>query len=457
MSDHGSRRIQMRLVIPQTLATFVGVLLMMKGLSGHWGTALIAAVWTALITAVSAMLASRNLMERIRVLAKNVRGAARQSTAPAHVAGEDELETAGLTFNELSAHWAQRNTDLSVVANTLSAVLDGMAEGVWVTDADGTIVRHNRALKELLHSPELVGERPLSLLRSTELNDAVARACRGESSLLEIAVEGGRQRRLEVQVMPLGRGLKGSAAVFHDVTELRRLEKVRKDLVANVSHELRTPITAIRGYAETLRSGALKDPDHASRMVEIIHRQSERLSVLVSDLEKLSRLDSGDSRLAREPFSLDDAIERGLDAIRPRLEEKKLTLELITPERLQPLGDVSAFDHVLLNLLDNAVKYTPPGGRITVTTGSDNARYFVSVKDTGIGMEEKHLSRIFERFYRVDKGRSRDTGGTGLGLSIVKHLMGAMGGEVRVASRANEGSEFTIFLPSKGHGQAATG
>ncbi len=241
------------------------------------------------------------------------------------------------------------------------------------------------------------------------------------------------------------------------MTELRRLEKVRKDLVANVSHELRTPITAIRGYAETLRSGALKDPEHAPRMVEIIHRQSERLSVLVSDLAALSRLDAGDQRLAHEPFSLNEAIDRGLETIRPRIEEKRITLELVAPEALLPVGDPSAFDHVLLNLLDNAVKYTPPEGRITVTAGRDGTRYFVSVKDTGIGIAEKHLSRIFERFYRVDKGRSRDTGGTGLGLSIVKHLIGAMGGEVRVASRANEGSEFTIFLPSKGHDQASTG
>jgi two-component system phosphate regulon sensor histidine kinase PhoR len=346
-----------------------------------------------------------------------------------------------------------------VEKNTLTAVLDGMAEGIWVTDSAGTIVRHNHALTQLLPSTrEIPGQTPLSLIRSSELNDAVVRACRsGESSRLEVVVEGPRPRILAIQVMPVGFGLPGSAAVFHDLTELRRLEQVRKDFVANISHELRTPITAIRGYAETLLSGALSDAEHAPRMLEIIHRQSERLSLLVNDLLELSRLESGDFKLKRQPLLLGESVVRALDAVRPKAEQKNIPLELRFPDDLVVDADPQAIEHVLINLLDNAVKYTPANGSIVVTGGRDGSRCVLTVKDTGVGIAPKHLSRIFERFYRVDPGRSRDTGGTGLGLSIVKHLMGAMGGEVKVSSRAGEGSEFTIFLPASAPGLAATG
>jgi two-component system phosphate regulon sensor histidine kinase PhoR len=252
---------------------------------------------------------------------------------------------------------------------------------------------------------------------------------------------------LSVRVTPLGRDLPGSAAVFHDVTELRRLENVRKDFVANVSHELRTPITAVRGYAETLQSGALRDPNVAPKMVEIIHRQSERLSELVEDLLELSRLESREVKLTFSSVSLAVAASRAAEAVKPKAVGKAIHLELHVPPELAARGDERAVEQVLLNLLDNAVKYTPAGGRVDVHGGLEDGRCVVRVKDTGLGIEPRHLSRIFERFYRVDKGRSREMGGTGLGLSIVKHLMGAMEGEVKVESQPNVGSVFAIFLP----------
>jgi two-component system phosphate regulon sensor histidine kinase PhoR len=251
--------------------------------------------------------------------------------------------------------------------------------------------------------------------------------------------------------------LPGSAAVFHDITELRHLEKVRKDFVANVSHELRTPITAIRGYAETLQGGALNDPVMAPKMVEIIHRQSERLSELVEDLLELSRLESREVRLTLTEVPLAEAAARAADTVRPKAEGKSQRVSLHVPAELRALGDPRAVEQVLLNLLDNAVKYTPAGGRVDVYGACEEDRCVVRVKDTGLGIEPRHLSRIFERFYRVDKGRSRDMGGTGLGLSIVKHLLQAMEGEVKVESQPNEGSTFTIFLPRAAPPKAATG
>jgi two-component system, OmpR family, phosphate regulon sensor histidine kinase PhoR len=331
----------------------------------------------------------------------------------------------------------------------LRAVVDGMSEGLWITDPDGRVIQHNNALKEMLYAgTELVGRTPLQLLRSQELAQAVARACRdGVTTRLEVTVEGVRPRVLSVQVSPLGRDLLGSAGVFQDVTELQRLEKVRKDFVANVSHELRTPITAIRGYAETLKAGALNDASNAPKMVDIIHRQSERLSELVEDLLELSRIDAKQIQLQKVPVNLEKAAQRTAETIKPKAEAKSIAVEIAVPPGLQAEGDQRAIEQVLVNLLDNAVKYTGPGGRVVVTGKQRGADVDIVVKDTGAGIDARHLPRIFERFYRVDKGRSRELGGTGLGLSIVKNLVNLMQGEVWVESRPGEGSTFFVELP----------
>ena len=339
---------------------------------------------------------------------------------------------------------------LSRDVQTLRAVMDGMVDGVWLTDADGTVVRHNDALKEMLYAgQELVGKRPLFLVRNPALNDAVEKACRsGERSQLDLTLEGVRPRELSVSVFPLGGELKGSVAVFRDVTDLRRLEKVRQEFVANVSHELRTPITAILGYAETLRAGALKDEAHAPQMVEVIHRQSERLSALVNDLLDLSRLDANELSLAIRPLPLAPIVQRAAEAVGPRAAAKRIAVSVQLAPDLTADADERAIEQVLLNLLDNAVKYTPESGSVSVGGTLEGDRARLSVRDTGLGIEAKHLPRVFERFYRVDRGRSREMGGTGLGLSIVKHLVSAMHGEVQVTSQPGVGSEFSVLLPS---------
>jgi two-component system phosphate regulon sensor histidine kinase PhoR len=331
----------------------------------------------------------------------------------------------------------------------LRAVIDGMAEGVWITDEAGVVAQHNDALKALLFTAgDLVGRRPSELLHSAELQAAVERACQGaESARLELTLESLRPRMLDVRVSPLGGHLGGSAAVFFDVTELRRLEKIRKDFVGNVSHELRTPITAIRGYAETLQSGAIRDPKAAPAMVDIILRQALRLSELVEDLLELSRLESKEFRVTRNPIVLGKAVRRATEAVRPRAEARGTALAVKVPRRLVVLADSRGLEQVLLNLIENAVKYIPPGGSVGVSARAVGPSVEIAVRDNGPGIEDKHLPRLFERFYRVDKGRSRDMGGTGLGLSIVKHLVTAMGGEVRVESTLGEGSTFFVTLP----------
>jgi len=347
-----------------------------------------------------------------------------------------EVQTAAITAREN----ARKLT-------VLRAVIDGMAEGVWITSPDGTVIEHNDALKEFLYTgQEIVGHRPRDLVQSAELQAATMKAClENAPSRLELTVEGVRPCVLSVHVSPL-RDLGGSSAVFFDVTELRRLEKVRKDFVANVSHELRTPITAIRGYAETLQSGAIADPVAAPKMVDIIHRQSERLSELVEDLLELSRLESRQIQLAETPVELAEAITRALEAVRPKAQPRGTTFHVQVPPGIFVLGDQRAVEQIILNLVDNAVKYSPPYGRVELSAATDDGQVTLRVKDNGGGIEAKHVSRIFERFYRVDKGRSREMGGTGLGLSIVKHLATAMKGDVRCESTPGQGSSFFLKL-----------
>ena len=332
---------------------------------------------------------------------------------------------------------------------TLVSAIEAIDQGIWITDAEGVVLRHNEALRSILGTDqELVGQRPLFLLRRTELHDAVLRACReGVASKVEVSMDAPRSKTLEVYVAPLAGASGGSAAVFRDVTERKRLERVRQDFVANVSHELRTPIAAILGYAETLRSGALSDSRHAPQMVEIIHRQSERLGELVSDLLELSRLDAGERPLSAASVSLEMVARQAIEAMEPLAAGKRVSIQLRIPPDLTARADRKALEQVLLNLLDNAIKYTPEGGTVELSGERVGDRAHLSVRDTGLGIEARHLPRLFERFYRVDRGRSREMGGTGLGLSIVRHLVHGMEGEVRVASQLGVGSTFTVVLP----------
>ena len=332
---------------------------------------------------------------------------------------------------------------------TLVSAIEAIDQGIWITDAEGVVLRHNEALRNILGTDqELVGQRPLFLLRRTELHDAVLRACReGVASKVEVSMDAPRSKTLEVYVAPLAGASGGSAAVFRDVTERKRLERVRQDFVANVSHELRTPIAAILGYAETLRSGALSDSRHAPQMVEIIHRQSERLGELVSDLLELSRLDAGERPLSAASVSLEMVARQAIEAMEPLAAGKRVSIQLRIPPDLTARADRKALEQVLLNLLDNAIKYTPEGGTVELSGERVGDRAHLSVRDTGLGIEARHLPRLFERFYRVDRGRSREMGGTGLGLSIVRHLVHGMEGEVRVASQLGVGSTFTVVLP----------
>ncbi len=248
----------------------------------------------------------------------------------------------------------------------------------------------------------------------------------------------------------LGEG--GILTVFVDVTDLRRLESLRRDFVANVSHELRTPVTAVRSAAETLHVSALRDPNPevAARFVGIIERNAERLQALIEDLLELSKLEAKEFKLRKDPVELPVVAGIVIGLFRERAQKKGIALRVDLPSGLPVVHtDQRALEQVLSNLVENAVKYCPTGASITLSAAADDRSARIRVTDTGPGIPAKHLPRLFERFYRVDAGRSRELGGTGLGLSIVKHLVEAMGGTVTVDSQVGRGSKFEVTLPRR--------
>jgi two-component system phosphate regulon sensor histidine kinase PhoR len=236
--------------------------------------------------------------------------------------------------------------------------------------------------------------------------------------------------------------------VLHDVTELRRLERVRQDFVANVSHEFKTPLTAIQGFAETLLAGALDDPNNNRRFLEIIRDHATRLARLTDDLLKLARIEVGKLEVEFSPLGLTELIEGCAEVTLLKANRKQITLDIRTTPGLSPVrGDASLLREVLQNLLDNAIQYTPPGGRIQVSAAAGAREAVITVADTGIGIPLADQERIFERFYRVDAARSREAGGTGLGLSIAKHIVEAHGGRLWVESAVGHGSKFSFSIP----------
>jgi two-component system phosphate regulon sensor histidine kinase PhoR len=325
----------------------------------------------------------------------------------------------------------------------LAAILEGLADGVIAVDARADVSLMNHAALEILGLSEAPVARPIyTLLRSPELQDLIA-SPGGRTSELDLPE---RNRRVLVRATPMTGG--GYILVMSDVTEVRRLETVRRDFVANVSHELRTPVSIISANTETLLDGALDDPAHARPLLEAAHRNAERLSRIITDLLDLSRLEAGRYQIRREAVPAAVVASRAIDAVERTARERGTAITVEVPPALTVEADDKALEQVLVNYLENAVKYTPPGGKVHVLARPLGARVRIEVRDDGPGIEAGYRQRVFERFYRIDPGRSREMGGTGLGLSIVKHMAEAMGGSVGVEPVDPHGSTFWIELPA---------
>ena len=394
-------------------------------------------------------------------------------TVRARVARDQDIGQLGAAFDQLAGSLSRSVGELRSERDLVSRILDGMQEGVLLLDKDGKVALMNPALREmLLLRSDLVGQPLLEVVRHAELKELLDRArttrvtCSGE-----VELGGLKPRRLLVRgtaftqrtSMPPSqsplrtRGLArdeaantgGMLAVFFDVTDIRRLESLRRDFVANVSHELRTPVTAILSAAETMEIAMAKDPEGAKRFLAIVERNAARLQRLIEDLLDLSRIESRELRLRPERFGFEPFATHLLGMFRERGDKRRITLKLEALKGIEVDADRRALEQVLTNLVDNAVKYCPEGCTVTLRAeraeGTTGVR--LRVEDDGTGIEEKHLVRLFERFYRVDAGRSREMGGTGLGLSIVKHLVEAMGGTIEVASTVGKGTTFEVKLP----------
>ena len=367
------------------------------------------------------------------------------------IEGHDELAELGHALDRLAGSLATTLGQLRAERDLQGRILEAMQEGVVVVDRDGRIALVNPALRSmLLVGADAVGKLLIETVRHAQLEEllAAAREEPSEASRLEIELPGLKPRRLLVHAAPLSGDDEGLLFVLVDVTELRRLESLRRDFVANASHELRTPIAAVRSATETLRTGALHNPDVAARFVDIIERNAQRLQSLLEDMLELSKLESNEFKLKRERVELGSVVPIVLALFRERAEKKAVRLAAELSRAAGAVeGDARALEHVLSNLVDNAVKYCPAGTRVLVSASQQGDRVNLIVSDTGPGIAAEHLSRVFERFYRVDAGRSRELGGTGLGLSIVKHMVEAMRGKVWVESEVGRGSTFTVSLP----------
>ncbi len=392
-------------------------------------------------------------------------------TVRARIDREQDVGQLGAAFDQLAGSLSTTVGELRSERDLVSRILDGMQEGVLLLDKDGKVALMNPSLREmLLLRADVLGQPLLEVVRHAELKELLDRArttrktCSGEVELgglkpRRLLVRGtsfsqlGSSRDGSRQELGPSENAGGLLAVFFDVTDIRRLESLRRDFVANVSHELRTPVTAILSAAETLEMALAKDPESAKRFLGIIERNAARLQRLIEDLLDLSRIESRELRLRPERFSFDPFAAHLLGMFRERADKRKIALRLESTRGLEVDGDRRALEQVLTNLVDNAVKYCPEGSTVVLRAEpADGALPGVRlrVEDDGGGIAEKHFPRLFERFYRVDAGRSREMGGTGLGLSIVKHLVEAMGGTIRVASAVGKGTTFEVRLPDAG-------
>ena len=374
----------------------------------------------------------------------------------------DELGVLEQNLNDMSARLRGSFVDLRDESERVRGILRAMVEGVVVVSAAGEVVLINARAEHifgLATGPDYRGRHLIEMSRDPELQQLLRSLPawnKAEPAGGEIALAEPDRRFLSVSVSPIRDDLGRPAAfvmVFHDITELKKLETMRRDFVANVSHELRTPLTAIRGYAETLLTGALEDRERARQFLSVIDRHSERLSRLIDDLLTLSDLELGKTALKKEPLHLETLVDEVIEVLREKARRGRVELVSDIPRELPlVLGDADRLQQVLINLTDNAIKYSGNGGvvRIVARNATDGAASMVevSVADDGIGIPTADLPRLTERFYRVDKARSRELGGTGLGLAIVKHIVQAHGGRLDIKSTLNVGTTVRFSVPS---------
>jgi len=420
-------------------------------------------LWTSLAAALVALVLaygfSRSLARRINRLRNfaEAAGVTERVGTPVSLGVDDELGMLAQSLDGMAARLGGLVGRANLESAQREAILASMVEGVLAVDEKLRITFSNQSFAEVVGAEAPIPDgKPLQeVVRNPALTNLLGEVLsRGEplERRLMLVVSGREERTFEVQAAPLaslpGPSGRGAIAVLYDITHLERLERVRKDFVANVSHELRTPLTAIRGYAETLLEGGLDDPENRQRFTEIIKTHAIRLGNITSDLLTLSDLESGRPGPPPEHISVQALVDSSLRGVASAARLGGIRLVRGQVEDADVLGNRTHLEQVLVNLLDNGVKFNRPSGEVRIDTRcGPNGQVTITVEDTGIGIPSEHLPRIFERFYRVDKARSREAGGTGLGLSIVKHIVERMNGAVTAESELGVGSKFIVTLP----------
>ncbi|MHB1418919.1 MAG: two-component system histidine kinase PnpS [Bacillota bacterium] len=366
-----------------------------------------------------------------------------------------ELRQIARYMTDMALHFRDNLKEITLEQQKQNAILSSMSDGVIAVDQVGRLLLINKAAEKILEvdGSEVIGRYILEVVRNHEVDAGVRQVlASGEPVTKELKLSSLVPEIFILHIAPIPGDARvaGAVMVIRDVTELRRLERIRSEFVANVSHELRTPLTSIKGFVETLLDGALEDEQASRRFLRIVSMETNRLQRLVDDLLFLAQLESSDPHL--DPYHEDTSLAAVVDKVRailgPLAQERSVALEINIPAGLpSPQIGPDLLGQVLINLIENAVKYTAEGGKVTITAESLGAAIKVAVSDTGIGIPEESLSRIFERFFRVDKARSRKMGGTGLGLAIVKHVVEAHGGALNVESEVGKGSTFTFTIP----------
>jgi two-component system phosphate regulon sensor histidine kinase PhoR len=413
-----------------------------------WGASLL----ILLLAGGMSLLVSRSFSGRVERLKEFSRRVADREFRPlaAHRNG-DALDELALALNDTAARLDLMIRSLTEQRNLSAAILGSMVEGVAVVSGEERLVFANQAFSQAMgiEGGGWQGRRLVEVVRQTELLTAIRQVLAGCGTVhCEVAMGIVRTRNFAATASAVHSSGAAAVLVLYDITELRRLERVRRDFVANVSHEFKTPLTAIQGFAETLLGGAVEDIGNRRHFLEIILDHARRLTRLTNDLLKLSQIEADQMELEFGAIAVCGLIEGCVEIARFRAGEKQLTLKIQCPGGIPPaLGDRNGLAEVLQNLLDNAIQYTPSGREIVVRASAQNGKIILTVSDTGIGIPQAEQTRIFERFYRVDAARSREGGGTGLGLAIAKHIVEAHGGRIWVESEVGRGSDFHFSIP----------